>query len=90
MNKEIFEDYCKEHSAAIAEIKDAACKLHESVTQWYDDTIYRKPLRNFMGWKVRIEYQATGADNKPYRSERWFFLDREATCVVKSFEIPLT
>jgi len=39
MKQEIFEDYCKEHSAAIKEIKDAACKLHESVNQWYDDTL---------------------------------------------------
>jgi len=39
MKQNIFDDYCREHSAAIAEIKDAACKLHESVNQWYDDTL---------------------------------------------------
>jgi len=38
MKQEIFEDYCREHSAAITEIRDAACKLHESVNQWYDGT----------------------------------------------------
>lgn len=41
------------------------------------------------GWKVKIEYQGRSADGKPYRSEYWFLLDRKATCVVKSFEIPI-
>ena len=46
----------------------------------------RKP---FNGWKVKIEYEAKNEDGTPYRSEYWFILDKEATCVVNSFEIPL-
>lgn len=44
---------------------------------------------NFTGWKVKIEYEAQSEDGRSYRSEYWFILDREAGCVVKSFEIPL-
>ena len=43
----------------------------------------------FSGWKVKIEYEAESADGTPYRSEYWFILDKDAVCVVKSFEIPL-
>ncbi len=43
----------------------------------------------FSGWKVKVEYEAKSVDGKPYRSEYWFILDKEAQCVVKSFEIPL-
>lgn len=43
----------------------------------------------FTGWKVKIDYQAQTADGVPYRAEYWFFLDKEGTCVVKSFEIPI-
>ena len=41
------------------------------------------------GWKVKIEYEAQSESGKPYRSEYWFILDKDATCVVNSFEIPL-
>lgn len=43
----------------------------------------------FTGWKVKIEYEVADMDGKPRRSEYWFIIDKEATCVVKSFEIPL-
>ena len=43
----------------------------------------------FSGWKVKIEYEAESDNGFPYRSEYWFILDKEAVCVVKSFEIPL-
>ena len=46
----------------------------------------RKP---FTGWKVKIEYEATDSDGQPYRSEYWFIMDKEAQCVIRSFEIPL-
>lgn len=46
----------------------------------------RKP---FSGWKVKIEYEATDSDGQSYRSEYWFIMDKEAQCVVRSFEIPL-
>ncbi len=43
----------------------------------------------FNGWKVKIEFEAKDSGGNPYRSEYWFILDREALCVVKSFEVPL-
>lgn len=46
----------------------------------------RKP---FSGWKVKIEYEATDSDGQSYRSEYWFIMDKEAQCVIRSFEIPL-
>lgn len=45
--------------------------------------------KTFSGWKVKIEYEATDSDGQPYRSEYWFIMDKEAQCVIRSFEIPL-
>lgn len=45
--------------------------------------------RPFNGWKVKIEYEAKTASGSPYRSEYWFILDKDARCVVNSFEIPI-
>lgn len=47
------------------------------------------PRKPFSGWKVKIEYEAVSESGTPYRSEYWFITDREAQCVVSSFEIPL-
>lgn len=47
----------------------------------------RKP---FSGWKIKIEYEATDSDGQSYRSEYWFIMDKEAQCVIRSFEIPLS
>lgn len=44
----------------------------------------------FSGWKIKVEYEARSARGIPYRSEYWFILDKEAQCVIKSFEIPLS
>lgn len=52
----------------------------------YETHNSKKP---FSGWKVKIEYEAESTDGAPYCSEYWFILDKEAVCVVKSFEIPL-
>ncbi len=45
--------------------------------------------KEFTGWKVKVEYEAKTIDGKPYHSEYWFILDKNADCVIKSFEIPL-
>lgn len=45
--------------------------------------------KSFNGWKVKIEYEAKTTGGTPYRSEYWFILDKDARCVVKSFEIPI-
>lgn len=47
------------------------------------------PRKPFSGWKVKIEYEAVAESGNPYRSEYWFILDKDAQCVVNSFEIPL-
>lgn len=48
-----------------------------------------KGPKPFTGWKVKVEYEAKTIDGKPYHSEYWFILDKNAECVIKSFEIPL-
>lgn len=53
------------------------------------DVSKAKEKKDFSGWKVKIEYEAQDGSGSPYCSEYWFILDRDATCVVKSFEIPL-
>ena len=49
----------------------------------------RQERKPFSGWKVKIQYEATDSDGQPYRSEYWFIMDKEAQCVIRSFEIPL-
>ena len=49
----------------------------------------RQERKPFSGWKVKVEYEATDSDGKPYCSEYWFIMDKEAQCVIRSFEIPL-
>lgn len=49
----------------------------------------RQERKPFSGWKVKIEYEATDSDGQPYRSEYWFIMDKEAQCVIRSFEVPL-
>lgn len=48
-----------------------------------------KEKKPFNGWKVKIDFEAKTLKGKPYHSEYWFILDKEAEFVVKSFEIPL-
>lgn len=43
----------------------------------------------FSGWKIKVDFEGVDADGQGYHSEYWFILDKEAQCVVKSFEIPL-
>ena len=43
----------------------------------------------FSGWKVKVDFEGVDTDGRSYHSEYWFILDKEAQCVVKSFEIPL-
>lgn len=54
----------------------------------FDDPA-KQEKKPFNGWKVKIEYEAQSESGKPYRAEYWFILDKDATCVVNSFEIPL-
>ena len=48
-----------------------------------------EPKPPFNGWKVKIEYEALSPNGNPYHSEYWFILNKDADCVINSFEIPL-
>ncbi len=54
-----------------------------------DGSVLSKEKKPFNGWKVKIDFEAKTLKGKPYHSEYWFILDKEAEIVVKSFEIPL-
>ncbi len=64
-----------------------AMSAMRSVVRMRSDEQKKKP--RFSGWKVKIDYQAQTTNGVPYRSLYWMFLDRDASCVVKSFEIPI-
>ena len=55
----------------------------------HEATHEQQPKKPFKGWKVKIECEGKSLDGTPFHSEYWFILDKDATCVVKSFEIPL-
>ena len=55
----------------------------------YEGNPHGHARQPFNGWKVKIEFEAKDSGGNPYRSEYWFILDKEALCVVKSFEVPL-
>ena len=78
----------KEVSELMERQMDAAAVLRSFMPD-EDIVDHSSGKREFSGWKVKIEYEAASTDGKPYRSEYWFILDKDAVCVVKSFEIPL-
>lgn len=41
------------------------------------------------GWKLKADYEAKDVAGNIYRSERWFFLNKEGNKVTKTFEIPI-
>ena len=71
--------------AGLMERQMEAMSVLRSITPQANDNI----TKSFTGWKVKIEYEGKDSDGKPYHSEYWFILDKEAQCVTKSFEIPL-
>lgn len=53
---------------------------------------FREPSKGkapFTGWKVKIEYESVSINDKPCHGEYWFILNKDADCVINSFEIPL-
>lgn len=80
-------DFNDAELAGLMERQMSAVSAMRGLTGLYDDEP-DKP-KPFTGWKVKIEYEAKSTDGKPYRSEYWFILDKDADCVIKSFEIPL-
>lgn len=75
--------------AELMERQMAAASVLRSLMPYDELVDHGAHSGGFSGWKVKIEYEALSASGKPYRSEYWFILDKDAVCVVKSFEIPL-
>lgn len=53
---------------------------------------FREPSKgkdHFSGWKVKIEHESVSTNGKPCHGEYWFILNKDADCVINSFEIPL-
>ena len=48
-----------------------------------------KKKGTWSGWKVKIDYQCRDNNNSCYRAERWFFIDKKGSHVIKTFELPL-
>lgn len=80
-------DFGDAELAGLMERQMSAMAAIRSLTGLYDEKSDKSG--KFTGWKVKIEYEAKTADGKPYCSEYWFILDKDAECVIKSFEIPL-
>ena len=75
--------------AELMERQMAAASVLRSVMPYGGIADHAPGSGGFSGWKVKIEYEALSMSGKPYRSEYWFILDKDALCVVKSFELPL-
>lgn len=71
--------------AGLMERQMEAMSVLRSLTPQVNDGV----TNSFTGWKVKIEYEGKDSGDKPYHSEYWFILDKEAQFVIKSFEIPL-
>lgn len=80
-------DFENKEMTELMERQMSAVSILRSLVRFDDPT--NKEKKPFNGWKVKIEYEAQSESSKPYRSEYWFILDKDATCVVNSFEIPL-
>ena len=80
-------DFENKEMTELMERQMSAVSILRSLVKFDDPA--NKEKKPFNGWKVKIEYEAQSESGKPYRSEYWFILDKDATCVVNSFEIPL-
>lgn len=80
-------DFNDAELAGLMERQMSAVSAVRGLARLYDDDSDNP--KKFTGWKVKIGYEAKTIDGKPYSSEYWFILDKDADCVIKSFEIPL-
>lgn len=80
-------DFENKEMTELMERQMSAVSILRSLVKFDDPA--NKEKKPFNGWKIKIEYEAQSESGKPYRSEYWFILDKDATCVVNSFEIPL-
>lgn len=81
-------DFDDPATTALMERQMSVMSVMRSLVNLSDPT-GKAPKGPFNGWKVKIEYQAKDASGSLYHSEYWAILDKDATCVVNSFEIPI-
>lgn len=87
-----FQDIDKDDTAMSDQVTrqlDAMTTLRALIAYGEMEEAKEKVAKPFNGWKVKIDFEAKTLKGKPYHSEYWFILDKEAEFVVKSFEIPL-
>ena len=84
---ENFDPDNKEMASLMERQMEAMSSLRQMMN--YSTRLSGKKPQDFTGWKVKVEYKSKDVEGRPYHAEHWFIMDKEAECVVKSFEIPL-
>jgi hypothetical protein len=45
--------------------------------------------REWTGWKVKVDFQAVNHTGLEYKAERWYFINKDVSQVIKTLELPL-
>ena len=45
--------------------------------------------REWTGWKVKVDFQAMNHTGLEYKAERWYFINKDVSQVIKTLELPL-
>ena len=45
--------------------------------------------QKWTGWKVKVDFQAVNHTGLEYKAERWYFINQDASQVIKTLELPL-
>ena len=45
--------------------------------------------QEWTGWKVKVDFQAVNHTGLEYKAERWYFINQDASQVIKTLELPL-
>jgi len=45
--------------------------------------------REWTGWKIKVDFQAVNHTGLEYKAERWYFINKDASQVIKTLELPL-
>ena len=79
-------DFNNPETTELMERQMSALSVLRSLIDFRDHSKAKAP---FNGWKVKIEYVSVSSNGKPCHGEYWFILNKDADCVINSFEIPL-
>ena len=79
-------DFNNPETTELMERQMSALSVLRSLIDFRDHSKAKAP---FNGWKVKIEYESVSSNGKPCHGEYWFILNKDADCVINSFEIPL-